>query len=466
VPPSFAFPRDVVDVLARDPVRPALYHVASDGTVDARTFADMARESTRWARLLGEHVTEPGGRVVIALDPGTHWAASIVGAMRIGLIPVLVGSSLGSGDLAARLEAVDPDLVVVDHRSERALPDAVAALVRQPAVLTLEESLWTLVRVGEPIAATDRPVESPALIVFTSGSTSGTPRPVLYSHSAPLGAYVPTRDWLRCGAGDLLWCNLPDASAAAVVLGLFGPWSAGAAVLHLDRQLEDSERIELLERFQPTVAVQTPKRHAALLRLVEDHDLSLTRLAVAASTGEKLDTRLAARFEKTLGLPLRNGYATAETGVIAFQPADAETTRPHGSIGWAAPGQIVAPVDEQGYVTPTGVVGDLGVFDRTPGLCAGYWTGWPPTEEVIGDSWTLTGDRAFYDQDGQLWLDGAKTEAEGPPGFLLSRAGFTVGALRGPDDGEADGDDQGVTTTLPADPARLSSIASPTRSSE
>jgi len=51
-----------------------------------------------------------------------------------------------------------------------------------------------------------------------------------------------------------------------------------------------------------------------------------------------------------------------------------------------------------------GILPDLGVFDRPPSLCASYWTGWPPTEEVTDGSWTLTGDRAFSDQDGSIRL--------------------------------------------------------------
>ena len=60
-------------------------------------------------------------------------------------------------------------------------------------------------------------------------------------------------------------------------------------------------------------------------------------------------------------------------------------------------------------VASVGLVGDLAIYGRPPSLCSSYWTGWPPNEEQVDGSWTLTGDRAFFDQAGDLRLDAGAT---------------------------------------------------------
>ena len=93
----------------------------------------------------------------------------------------------------------------------------------------------------------------------------------------------PAKPWIP---GTALWA------------GLFGPWSTGAAVLAIDRRLEPDERAELLERFQPTIAVHSPARHEAFLDELEERDIRLTGLRNAASTGARLSPALARRFRE------------------------------------------------------------------------------------------------------------------------------------------------------------------------
>jgi acyl-coenzyme A synthetase/AMP-(fatty) acid ligase len=192
-------------------------------------------------------------------------------------------------------------------------------------------------------------------------------------------------------------------------------------VLAIDRKLEPAERTELLERFQPTIAVHSPARHEAFLDELEERDIRLTGLRNAASTGARLSPALARRFRELTGVPLLDGYGTAETGVIAYHHPGGRA--PNDSIGIPASGHLVAPVDDRGMVAGVGVVGDLGIYGRPPSLCSSYWTGWPPGEELVDGSWTLTGDRAFFDQVGELRLD------EDPQGPALAQVSHEEGAL-------------------------------------
>ena len=60
VPDEFNFGRDIVDRLAADPTRPALFWRNASGEERRLTFADIARESNRFAQLLRSLDVQPG----------------------------------------------------------------------------------------------------------------------------------------------------------------------------------------------------------------------------------------------------------------------------------------------------------------------------------------------------------------------------------------------------------------------
>jgi acetyl-CoA synthetase len=416
VPTRFDATRDVVDAAsgtAAGTTTTALVHVSADGTIDHCTSVDVARESMRWARLLAASVVEPGTRVTIALEPGTAWAGAILGAMRIGALPVPIGSLLDADALHARLAAVEPALLLHDMRTASAAAEAIARLSHPVERMQLEETVMQLVRPGSPTEPLDPDAVDPALILFTRGRGSGGPRPVVHAHAATYAARGPLRDWLAVERDDLVWCDAGGGSGTAALLGLFGPWQLGAGVLFVDRDVRDHALPGILERFAPTVLLASAERLERIVRTGSEHGSLLPRLRSAGTTDDWVDADLAARFRAQTGIAIANALSTTETGVLTCQAHPDE--EPVGTVGAPLPGMIVAPVDGDGRVVGDGQIGEIAVYGRPPSLCLGYWEGGLPDESPGGDWWTLTDDKASFDQDGRLWLDVAERPGHTPP---------------------------------------------------
>lgn len=414
VPRRFDATRDVVDAVSRTEAgmtSTALVHVSADGTIDHCTHVDIARESMRWARLLAGHLPEPGERVLIALEPGTAWAGAILGALRIGALPVPVGAPLDADALHTRLTAVEPALLIHDVRSADAAAEAVARLPRPIERMGLEETLTLLVRPGSPTEPRDPAAIDPALILFTRGRGSGEPRPVVHSHAAIFATRGPLRDWLGAERDDLVWCDAGGGSATAALLGLFGAWQVGAGVIFVDHDVRDASLPGVLRRFPPTVLLASGERLERIVRVGDEHGALLPRLRTAGSTDDWLDPALAARFREQTGVAVANALSSTETGVLTCQTQPAD--EPIGSIGAPLNGLIVAPVDGEGRVVGDGILGEVAVFGRPPSLCLGYWDGGLPEQAPGGEWWTLTDDRASVDQLGRWHL--APDDAA-PPG--------------------------------------------------
>ena len=131
-----------------------------------------------------------------------------------------------------------------------------------------------------------------------------------------------------------------------------------------------------------------------------------------------MDMNLKARVERTLGIPLNNGYGLSETSpTIAVPPQD--KPRQDGTIGNAIPGVQTRFVDPtNGDDVPEGKIGELWI--HSPGVMLGYYNNPEATAAVINkDGWFNTGDLARIEEDGAIFIVGRSKE-------LIIRSGFNV----------------------------------------
>jgi len=118
------------------------------------------------------------------------------------------------------------------------------------------------------------------------------------------------------------------------------------------------------------------------------------RIRVAASGAAPLSKDLA-EFYEAVGMPLIEGYGLTEGGVATLNPLD----RPKpGSIGKPLLG-VEARFAEDGEL-----------LLKSPCLFSGYYNDPETTAEVLRDGWLHTGDVAYADDEGYIFITGRKKE--------------------------------------------------------
>jgi long-chain acyl-CoA synthetase len=119
------------------------------------------------------------------------------------------------------------------------------------------------------------------------------------------------------------------------------------------------------------------------------------RLAIAASGAAPLSKELA-EFYEAIGMPLVEGYGLTEGGVVTLNPLDKPKA---GSIGKALPG-VELRIAEQ----------DSELLIKSECLFSEYFGDPEATAEVLRDGWLHTGDIAFIDDEGFVFITGRKKE--------------------------------------------------------
>ena len=249
VPERFNAVLDIVDGWAtEDPDALAVLSVNGAGDiVAAQSAADIARASRQTARALIELGVGKGDRVFVMLPRIAEWYAALLGAMRIGAIPMPGPTLLTAKDIAYRFDQTGASAAITDgagaSKVDAAVPDLATRLCVGPAPhgwLSLEERCRAAGDGETPADPTHR--DDPLLLYFTSGTVS-YPKMVQQSHSYALGHVGTARFWQDLRPGDLHWTVTDTGWAKAAWGGLFGQMHERAAILNVALGRPDADTI-------------------------------------------------------------------------------------------------------------------------------------------------------------------------------------------------------------------------------
>ena len=425
VPATFNFGTDVVDHLARTSNGPALIWENDKGQGETFTFADIARLSNRFANVLRGLGIEKGDRLLIMLPRIPQWQIALVGALKIGAVPIPCIEMLTARDIAFRIGDSGAKGVICRESQVAKFADCAEQLAAR--IVVGEAEGWVAYDAAMAAAREDlRPAvvgaEDPAIMYYTSGST-GHPKGVLHAARGLYAWRVSAQYWLDLTPQDRIWCTADTGWSKAGTSIIFGPWSCGACSLFYDGPFVPAERLRLLEKHRITVYCAPATE---LNRLVgEDiaaHDLGALRRTVSA--GEAVNPIVAERWQAATGLVLSEAYGQTET-LMTVLNYPSEPVK-YGSMGRPSPGSTVAIVDGEGHVLPAGEEGHIAVRAPNPQMMLGYWRDPERTAasfvEGPGGRWFLTGDLGRRDADGYFWYAGRADD-------VISSAGYRIGPV-------------------------------------
>jgi acetyl-CoA synthetase len=415
VPDRFNAVLDIIERWAAEaPEDTALVSLDGQGAVVAeQTVAELAFESRRAARALIELGIRKGDPVFVMLPRVPAWYSALLGAIRIGAVPMPGTNQLTSRDIAYRLSRADAVAVITDAAGVEkvdAIGDPPGSLAHRIAWGGAEgwHDLDELVEAAgdgdTPASPTSR--HDPMLLYFTSGTVS-YPKMVLHPSSYGLGHVSTARFWHDLRGGDRHWTVTDTGWAKAAWGGLFGQWHERATVVQVALGRPDADTIlNILQEARISSFCAPPTLYRLLVQAdFAGHDLSGLRHCTSA--GEPLNPEVIRVWEDRTGLTIYDAYGQTETTCLVANYR-AMSVRP-GSMGRPMPGYQVEVLDEDGRRAPDDTVGNIAVAyepDRPVGLFDEYYRDPEATARAFREGWYYTGDKAWRDGDGYLWFEG------------------------------------------------------------
>ncbi|WP_433222423.1 class I adenylate-forming enzyme family protein [Dactylosporangium sp. CS-047395] len=382
----------------------------------ALTFAGLEARASRLAAALLAAGVGKGERIAILGTDGVGYAVTLFASLKAGTIGVPLNFRLAGAELAALTAVADPAVLVIEARYAHLLDQLRQAAPGLRLVLTLDRPLPGIATVEEfgasgPASLPARTADDDVLLWMLTSGTTGTPRVVAQTQRM-LKANT-AKGVLEQGfqPGECLYAGTPLFHVAGMGW-LYYAISRGAALMLLP-QFEAGAVLGCLRAGTVTRCLLVPSMAVALL----DHPDAgpVPQLRSIAYGGSAMPPELVRRLIETFGCDLYNtfGAGTEGGGQTILRPADHRAAldgRPHllGSIGRPMFGVDLRLCDANGAEVGVGTVGEI--HTRSDTVMSGY-VGRPDlTATKVVDGWIRSGDMAWRDAEGYLYLAGRKDD--------------------------------------------------------
>lgn len=330
----------------------------------------------------------PGDRVAWLGHNHVEQLVLLFAAARIGAVLLPLNFRLAPAEWDALAAGCGPSHLVHDT----ALAGQAQALARRAALVAHPvEELESAPQAGSP-APEHGKGESPALLVYTSGTTS-QPKAAVHTQANLLANMAAAAQVQAMTPVDTVLTVLPLFHVGGLCIQTLPALLAGARVL-LHPRFDAGATLEAIARQRPSLTLQVPATMKALLEhpLWEAADLASLRAVWAGSS--LLPAALVEGFHAR-GLPVCNVYGATETGPFSIALPPAQAASHAGSCGWPAPG---VEVKLDGLKDGAGEL-----LLRAPNVVQTYWPDQPACDV---DGWFHTGDLARQAADGSYTVVG------------------------------------------------------------
>lgn len=401
-------------------------NIAIDSGEISCTYQELETRANVFANTLVNAGIGKGDHVYLFAPNTIEFAVCYYGTLKTGAVIIPCNPTLKGLEIKELFNVVRPDLIIA------------ASPVYPELAKTRCESIWLFgsdaglsednrVKIIDQIIDRNKKdfnnattaADDTAVMLFTGGIDGETKAAQLTHSNLVLNAFASGH---RHIAG---YTEMHTTLAALPLFHSFGQ------TVHLNAGILAGSKIIMMPRFEPKLAWKLLDEEKinvfcvvpTMLRVLLAAEIDPERmkrirknLKPIISGGAKLDEQLKHSFEKTTGLEVREGYGLTEASPVSSYSFNNFPDKP-GSIGqplWNIEARIL---DDHGNELNRNETGELAL--RGHNVMKGYYKNPRATDEVLKDGWLRTGDMAYIDGDGYIFLTGRKKD-------LFIRSGFNV----------------------------------------
>ena len=410
----------------------ALRWIAKSGERTDFTYAEMSRQTNRFANTLVANGLTNGDRVYALLGRVPELYIAALGTLKAGCVFCPLFSAFGPEPIQARMQIGGANALITSTRLyNRKVKGIHEDLPDLRHVFTIDAAcdgtthLAPLMKAAPDTFDTARTdPEDTALLHFTSGTT-GKPKGVVHVHQAVVAHDATARMALDLRAGDTYWCTADPGWVTGTSYGIIAPLTNRCTMIVDEAEFDVARWYDILQTEGVNVWYTAPTAIRMLMKAgaeaIGAH--KFPNLRFMASVGEPLNPEAVIWGNDTFGQPFHDNWWQTETGGIMIANYASMDVKP-GSMGKPLPGITAGIVEVDGdrvtELTTPMAMGELALRSGWPSMMRGYLNQQARYDKCFKDGWYLSGDLAMRDADGYFWFVGRADD-------LIKSAGHLIG---------------------------------------
>ena len=372
------------------------------------TWGELDRRVTALAGALSRRGVAFGDRVLVLMLNRTEFIESFLAINKLGAIAVPVNFRMTPPEIGFLVSDCQAQIVITES-----VLGGVAIAVRK-----IEPTLQTVIVAGgaddsgldydallaEPGDApppVDIPNDSPALIMYTSGTT-GRPKGAVLTHNNIAGQAMTNLFTMRPVADDVGFIGVPLFHIAGIG-NTITPLQMGLPiVIYSLGAFDPGALLDVLEAEKVTSMFLVPAQWQVVCAEQRANPRKLALRTLSWGAAPASDTLLREMSETFPGAQIYAAFGQTEMSPVTCMLLAEDAIRKLGSVGRVIPTVAARVVDDNMNDVEVGEVGEI-VY-RAPTLMAGYWNNPMATAAAFAGGWFHSGDLVRQDDEGYVWV--------------------------------------------------------------
>ncbi|MGA8548402.1 MAG: fatty-acid--CoA ligase FadD5 [Mycobacterium sp.] len=373
------------------------------------TWSELRRRVAALAGSLSRRGVGFGDRVMILMLNRTEFVESVLAANMIGAIAVPVNFRLTPAEIAFLVDDCEARVMITESvlapvgNGVRNITSVLNTVVvagdtAEEGVLGYEDLVN---EPGDPAEPVDIPNDSPALIMYTSGTT-GRPKGAVLTHTNLTGQTMTGLYTHGVDVNDVGFIGVPFFHIAGVGNMLTGMLLGIPTVIHPLGAFDPGDLLDVLAAEKVTGIFLVPAQWQAVCNAQQANPRDVKLRVMSWGAAPASDTLLRQMSETFPGTQILAAFGQTEMSPVTCMLLGEDAIRKRGSVGKVIPTVAARVVDENMNDVPVGEVGEI-VY-RAPTLMSGYWNNPEATAEAFAGGWFHSGDLVRMDEDGYVWV--------------------------------------------------------------
>uniref|UniRef100_A0A0D3A496 4-coumarate--CoA ligase n=1 Tax=Brassica oleracea var. oleracea TaxID=109376 RepID=A0A0D3A496_BRAOL len=377
-----------------------------------------------------------GDVVSLVLPNSLYFPLLFLSLISLGTVVTTMNPSSSLGEIKKQVSECNVALAFTSRESVAKLASLGVVVIRVPESYDLDSvrvenpKFYSIIRGGFDFGSVTKPLvkqDDVAAIMYSSGTT-GASKGVMLTHrnliaSMELFVRFEASQYEYPGSSNVYLAALPLCHIYGLSLFVMGLLSVGSTIVVM-RRFDVSDVVDVIERFKITHFPVVPPMLMALTKKAKGVCGEAFRSLKQVSSGAApLSRKFIEDFVGTLPhVDLIQGYGMTESTAVGTRGFNTQKLRKYSSVGLLAPNMQARVVDwSSGSFLPPGNRGELWI--QGPGVMKGYLNNPEATEmTIVEKSWLRTGDIAYFDEDGYLFIVDRMKEIIKYKGFQIAPA--------------------------------------------
>lgn len=408
--------------------------IATDFMGARLTYRQLAEQVNRFASSLSGMGVEPGDRIAIMLPNCPQTIIAYYAALSIGAVVVMTNPMYVEREMAHQFaDAGVKVLVGLDHLMPRIEKVWKETPVEQLIITSIRDCLPFPLNMLYPLKARKQKLNlrvpygesvhsfkslvknSPgnpprpevamddlAVLQYTGGTT-GIAKGAMLTHRNLMANVIQLMAWCPLNRGqERILCVAPFFHVLGMTVLMNHSVCCCGSMILLPR-FEINNLLKTTVKARPTIAVLVPTIFTAMVNYPEISRCDISSINYCFSGSAPLPLEIMNQFEEITGGIIFEAYGLTEASPVTHaNPIQGE--RKPGSVGIALPSTDAKVMDLESGTRelPVGEPGELVV--KGPQVMKGYWNMEEESAETLRDGWLYTGDIAYMDADGYVFI--------------------------------------------------------------